>query len=73
MPSDMADEIDPHAAGPLVVEVAEEAERAEVSLELAPEERRGLAASCVAAALRAEEDEVFVWTGARGEWGFGLD
>lgn len=54
--ADMADEIDAHATGSLVVQVAVEAEGAEVALKFAAEQGRGLSASCVPGALGTEED-----------------
>ena len=59
----MTDEIYPHAAGPLVLQVSIKAQGPEVALKFAAEEGRGLAAAGVAGALRAEEDEVIM--GAR--------
>lgn len=67
VPADMADEVDAHAAGPRVVHVAVEAQRAEVAFELAFEQGRRLPAAGVAGALGAHEDEVFVRAGARLE------
>lgn len=43
MPTDVADEVYPYAAGAGVVEVAVEAEGAEVAFEFTAEERGGLA------------------------------
>lgn len=67
MPANVADEVDAHPAGPVVVQVAVQAERLQMALELAPQEWRGLAAAGVAGFLGAEQDEVGVWAGSGGE------
>ena len=67
MAADVAYEVDAHASRTLVVEVAIQAERAQVSLELFAEEGSRLAAAGVAGLLAAEENEVFVGTGAGDE------
>lgn len=64
MPSNVTDEIDTHTAGSLVVEITIETQRAKMALKFATEQGRGLAATGVTSPLRAEEDEVFVGTGA---------
>ena len=64
----MADEVDAHAAGSLVVEIAVQAQGPEVRFERASEERRGLAATGVAGSLGAEEDQVGVRAGAGSRW-----
>ena len=57
MAPDVADEIDTHAAGAVVVEVAEQPQGPQVALELLAEQRRALAAPRVARLLGAEQDE----------------
>lgn len=69
MPPDMADEVDPDAPRPAVIQVAVEPQRAEVPLELALQERGGDAAPGVAGALGAEEDDGGVGAGAGAEGG----
>ena len=67
MPAHVADEVDADAAGAGVVEVAVEAERPQVALELAAEQWRRLAAACVARFLAAKEDEGEVRAGVGAE------
>lgn len=67
----MADEINPHSAGPRIVRVSIQAERPEMPFEFPLQQRRRLAATGVAGALRAHEDEVFVGAGAGLEGGGG--
>lgn len=69
MPAHMAYEINGHAPGPLIVEIAIEAQGAEMPTEFAQKEGRRLAATGVTGALAAEEDEGAVGTGAGWEWG----
>ena len=56
MPPNMANEINTHAAGALVVQISIQTQRAQVPAEFAEEQRRGLAATGVAGALAAEQD-----------------
>ena len=65
MAADVVDEVDADAAGPFVVQVAVQAERTQVALQLFAEEGCGLAAAGVAGLVAAEEDEVVV--GARAD------
>ena len=60
----MADEINPDASGPLIVQVAVETQSTQMPFEFSAEEGRGLSAAGVAGFLGAEEDEVFMGTGA---------
>lgn len=64
MSPNVADEIYTHTAGSYIVEITIETQRAEMALKLATEQGRGLTATGVASPLRAQEDEVFVGTGA---------
>lgn len=68
MTANMTDEVYAHASRSFVVEIAVEAEGAEMAFEFPAEEGRGLSAAGVAGALGAEEDEVLVGAGAGGEW-----
>lgn len=60
MTADVVDEVDAAAAGALVMQVAVQAEGLQVALELAAQERGGLAAAGVACLVAAEQDEVVV-------------
>lgn len=64
MAADVTYEVDSYSSRSLVVEVAVEAERTEVAFEFFAEEGSRLAAAGVAGLLAAEEDEIFVGTGA---------
>lgn len=69
MPAHVADEIDAHAPGPLVVQIAVETQGAEMAVEFSEEQWCGLPAAGVAGALAAEEDEGAVAAGAGCERG----
>ena len=56
MPTDVVDEVDSNAAFALVVEVAEEAEWAEMALEFLAKKWCGLTTTCVAGAVGAKKD-----------------
>jgi hypothetical protein len=66
VPAYVANEIDTDSTRPLVVEIAEEAERTQMALEFFAEERGALAAARVAGSLGTEEDEGAVRGWARG-------
>lgn len=67
VPADVADEVDAAATGPLVVMIAVQAERAQVSFKLALQQRRRLPAARVARLLATEQNKVFVWARTQGE------
>ena len=56
VPADVVDEVDADAAGPLVVEVAEQPQRPEMPLELLAYERRALRAPRVSRLVRAQQN-----------------
>ncbi len=64
VPTDMTDEIDAHTSGPFVMKIAVQTQGAKMPFQLPAEKRRGLSAAGVAGLLGAEEDKVFVGTGA---------
>lgn len=74
MAADVVDEVDADSAGPFVFQIPVQAQRTQVPLELAAEQRRGLSAAGIARAVGAEQDEVSVGAvahfEARGQ-GFG--
>lgn len=67
----MADEVYPHAARPLVVQVTVETQGSQVALEFSTQQGRGLAAAGITGLLAAHENQVFVGTWAGGEGGCG--
>ena len=64
MPPHMANKVHPDAPRALIVHIPVQAERPQMALQLAAEQRRGLATAGVASALRAEEDDCRVGGGA---------
>ena len=64
--ADMADEVDAHATGSLIVQVTVQAQGPKVSLELAQKEGGRLAATSIARLLGAEENHGFM--GASTGW-----
>ena len=60
MPSDVRDEVDPDSAGAAVLRISVQAQGPQVTLELPFQERRRLAAPCVASSLRAHQYQCIV-------------
>ena len=67
MAADVVDEVEADASRARVVEVAVEAEGAQVARKLLRQERRGDAAARVAVPVRAEEHDIVVRTGVGSE------
>lgn len=64
MPTHMANEIDSYTSRPFILEIAVQTQWTEMAFEFSAEKWRGLAAAGVAGFLGAEEDKVFMGTGA---------
>lgn len=64
VPAHVVDEVHPHAARSLVVEIAVQAQGSQVPLQLLPQYGRALSAAGVARLVGAEEDQGAVWGGA---------
>ncbi len=69
MSAHVTDEIDPHPARSLIVDVAVQAQGTEVTFEFAAKEGCGLAAAGVAGFLGAQEYQVGVRTGSGAKGG----